>query len=174
MNIPGCFLCTEVSVYFHYRKKWSSMKLNRTLTATVYIIKDNKVLLHMHKKHKSLFPVGGHMLPDELPHETAIREAYEESGLKVKLINDQKQLGMTRVRQLNNPRYTLLENIGHEIENIDFIYFATTESDQVSPQKGESKDLYWMSREEILQSDNIKEHIRIMALEALESCNEDE
>lgn len=150
------------------------MRLDRTLTATVYIVKDNRVLLHMHKKHKSLFPVGGHMLPDELPHETAIREAYEESGLKVNLFNEQQDLGMTRVRQLNNPQYTLLENIGKEVENIDFIYFATTESDQVSPQKGESKDLYWMSREEILQSDNIKEHIRIMALEALESCNEDE
>lgn len=150
------------------------MNFNRTLTATTYIIYNHKVLLHMHKKHKSLFPVGGHMLPDELPHETAIREAYEESGLKVKLINDQKQLGMTRVRQLNNPRYTLLENIGHEIENIDFIYFALADSNKVNPQKGESKDLYWMSREEILQSDNIKEHIRIMALEALESCNEDE
>lgn len=150
------------------------MNFNRTLTATTYIIYNHKVLLHMHKKHKSLFPVGGHMLPDELPHETAIREAYEESGLKVKLINDQKQLGMTRVRQLNNPRYTLLENIGHEIENIDFIYFALADSDKVNPQKGESKDLYWMSREDIMQSDNIKEHIRIMALEALESCNEDE
>lgn len=150
------------------------MNFNRTLTATTYIIYNHKVLLHMHKKHKSLFPVGGHMLPDELPHETAIREAYEESGLKVKLINDQKQLGMTRVRQLNNPRYTLLENIGHEIENIDFIYFALADSNKVNPQKGESKDLYWMSREDIMQSDNIKEHIRIMALEALESCNEDE
>lgn len=150
------------------------MRFNRTVTATVYIVNENRVLLHMHKKHQSLFPVGGHMLPDELPHETAIREAYEESGLKVNLFNEQQDLGMTRVRQLNNPQYTLLENIGKEVENIDFIYFATAESDQVSPQKGESKDLYWMSREEILQSDNIKEHIRIMALEALESCNEDE
>ena len=150
------------------------MRFNRTVTATVYIVNENRVLLHMHKKHQSLFPVGGHMLPDELPHETAIREAYEESGLKVNLFNEQQDIGMTRVRQLNNPQYTLLENIGKEVEKIDFIYFATTESDQVSPQKGESKDLYWMSREEILQSDNIKEHIRIMALEALESCNEDE
>ena len=150
------------------------MNLVRSLTSTVYVIYDNKVLLHMHKKHKSLFPVGGHMLPYELPHETAIREAYEESGLKVNLFNEQQDLGMTRVRQLNNPQYTLLENIGKEVENIDFIYFALADSHKVNPQKGESKDLYWMSREEILQSDNIKEHIRIMALEALESCNEDE
>ena len=95
----------------------------------------------MHKKHNSLFPVGGHMNSDELPHETAIREAYEESGLKVNLFNEQQDLGMTRVRQLNNPQYTLLENIGlKKVENIDFIYFATAGSDQVSPQKGESKD----------------------------------
>ena len=150
------------------------MNLVRSLTSTVYVIYDNKVLLHMHKKHKSLFPVGGHMLPYELPHETAIREAYEESGLNIELISNEKMLGMTRVKQLYNPRYTLLENIGHEVEKIDFIYFALADSDKVNPQKGESKDLYWMSREEILQSDNIKEHIRIMALEALESCNEDE
>lgn len=143
------------------------MNLNRTLTATVYIVYKDKVLLHMHKKHNSLFPVGGHMNPDELPHETAIREVYEESGLRVELFNNEKQLGMTRVRQLNNPQYTLLENIGKEVENIDFIYFATADSDQVSPQKGESKDLYWLSKEEIIDNPNIKEHIRIMALEAL-------
>lgn len=143
------------------------MELNRTVTSTVYIIYNNKVLLHMHKKHNSLFPVGGHMNSNELPHETAIREAYEESGLRVGLFNNEKQLGMTRVRQLNNPQYTLLENIGKEVENIDFIYFATADSDQVSPQKGESKDLYWLSKEEIIDNPNIKEHIRIMALEAL-------
>ena len=32
------------------------------------------------------------MLPDELPHETAIREAYEESGLKVNLFNEQQRI----------------------------------------------------------------------------------
>ena len=37
----------------------------------------------------------------------------------------------------------------------------------VRPQKGESKDLYWLSKEEIIDNPNIKEHIRIMALEAL-------
>ncbi len=53
------------------------MKLDRTLTATVYIVNKDRVLLHMHKKFNSLFPVGGHMESHELPHETAIREALE-------------------------------------------------------------------------------------------------
>ncbi|WP_195514046.1 NUDIX domain-containing protein [Turicibacter sanguinis] len=147
------------------------MNLNRTLTATVYVVHDNKVLLHMHKKHQSLFPVGGHMHCDELPHETAIREVYEESGLKVNLFNEQQDLGMTRVRQLNNPQYTLLENIGKEMENIDFIYFATACSNKLNPQKGESQDLYWLSKDEVINNINIKEHIRIMAVEALNTIS---
>ena len=147
------------------------MNLNRTVTATTYILYNHKVLLHMHKKHNSLFPVGGHMLPNELPHETAIREAYEESGLNIQLISNEKDLGMPRVKQLYNPRYTLLENIGHEVENIDFIYFGLADSDKVNPQIGESKDLYWMTMEDIINAKNIKEHIRIMALEALKNYN---
>ena len=118
------------------------MKLNRTLTATVYIVHQDKVLLHVHKKFKTLFPVGGKLEADELPEEAAIREAQEEAGLAVTLLTTQKELGMTRVRQLNNPQYTLLENIGHEIENIDFIFFATSQTDQVRPQVGESQTMY--------------------------------
>lgn len=57
------------------------MFLNRNITATVYIFNENKVLLHMHKKYKSLFPIGGHMEKDELPIEIASREIKEETGL---------------------------------------------------------------------------------------------
>ena len=64
------------------------MNFNRTLTSTVYIVNNNRVLLHLHKKYKTLFPVGGHIEANELPHEAALREAYEESGLYVKLYND--------------------------------------------------------------------------------------
>ncbi|MBX4271751.1 NUDIX hydrolase [Clostridium estertheticum] len=144
------------------------MNLNRTLTATVYVINNNRVLLHMHKKHKSLFPLGGHMEPEELPHETAIREVYEESGLDIEIYNDEEKLELGRVRQLHRPMNILLENIGHPIENIDFIYFATTNKSKVQPQEGESKELYWMSREEVINNSNIQPHIVSMALKALD------
>lgn len=143
------------------------MDIGRTLTSTVYIVNNNKVLLHMHKKHNSLFPIGGHMEAGELPEQTALREVYEECGLEVKLYNSQNDLGMTRVNQLLNPQYTLLENIGHELENIDFIYFATTEQTTCSPQNGEACDFYWLSSDDIKSNPNIKEHIKLMAIEAL-------
>ncbi|MCB2356896.1 NUDIX domain-containing protein [Clostridium estertheticum] len=144
------------------------MKLDRTLTSTVYVINNGRVLLHMHKKHKTLFPLGGHMEPEELPHETAIREVYEESGLEVELYNDEDQLELGGVRQLHRPMNVLLENIGHSIENIDFIYFATANEDKVHPQDGESEELYWMTRDEVINNGEIKPHIVAMALKALD------
>ena len=50
--------------------------------------------------------------------------------------------------------HTLLENVGHEVENIDFIYFERAFSNEVRPQKGESKELYWFTKEEIESNDS--------------------
>lgn len=143
------------------------MNLDRTLTSSVYIIYENKVLLHMHKKHKTLFPLGGHMTANELPHETAIREVLEESGLEVELYNSDKELGLGRVIQLHKPEHILLENIGHEVENIDFIYFSKVNSNNLNPGIGESKEFYWFSKDDIESSNNIKPHVKQMALDAL-------
>jgi 8-oxo-dGTP pyrophosphatase MutT (NUDIX family) len=64
------------------------------------IVNGGKVQLLKHKKYNTLFPVGGHIEADELPHEAALREAYEESELKVKLCNNEEQLELGRVQQL--------------------------------------------------------------------------
>jgi len=143
------------------------MELTRTLTATVYIVNNGKVLLHNHKKFNTLFPVGGHMEANELPHETALREAYEESGLNVKLYSDEEQLGLGRVKQLPRPMNLLLENIGHDKENIDFIYFAISDTFDLNPANGESKEFHWLSKYEIERDDNLMPHIKGMALQAL-------
>ena len=60
------------------------MNINKTITSSVYIVNENKVLLHRHKKYNTLFPLGGKMNEYEVP---AIREVYEESGLEIKLYN---------------------------------------------------------------------------------------
>ena len=125
------------------------MTLDRTLTASVYVVYEDKVLLHRHKKYNTLFPLGGKMDPHEVPHETALREVYEESGLTVELYNKENKLNLGRVVHLKNPIHTLLENVGREVENIDFIYYARAFTNEVSPNKGESKAIYWCTKEEI-------------------------
>lgn len=143
------------------------MKFNKTITSSVYVVYNNKVLLHRHKKYNTLFPLGGKMSEEEVPHQTAIREVYEESGLEVELYNRDSKLDLGRVVQLHSPMHTLLENVGHEVENIDFIYFARALTDKVNPQKGESKELFWFTKEEIEDNDTIKPHVKAMALDAL-------
>ena len=148
------------------------MNLDRTLTASIYVVYGNKVLLHMHKKYKTLFPLGGHMSPNEVPHETAIREVLEESGLQVELYNNDREFNLGRVIQLHKPMHVLLENVGHEVENIDFIYFAIANNDKLDPAIGESKEFYWFSKENIENSDQIKPHVKEMALDALNTIYE--
>ena len=61
----------------------------------------------------------------------------------------------------------MLENVGHEIENIDFIYYAKSYTDKVNPLLNESKELYWFSEKDIIENNNIKPHIKTIALDAL-------
>jgi len=143
------------------------MNLNKSITASVYVVNKDKVLLHMHKKHKTLFPLGGHMETNEVPHETAIREVFEESGLSIELYNNEEPLYLGRVKQLHRPIHVLLENVGHPVENIDFIYFATTNNDELNPQKGESRELHWLSKNDIENNESIEPHVKAIALEVL-------
>lgn len=70
------------------------VEITRHFTTSVYIVYDNKVLLHIHKKLDMLLPPGGHILTnsnhDELPHEAATREVKEECGLDIDIQNFKK------------------------------------------------------------------------------------
>lgn len=88
------------------------MKLNRTITLSVYVVYKNKVLLRRDKRYNTLFPLYGKINEDEVPHETAIREVYEKSELEVQLYNGD-----------------------NEIENIAFIYFARALTEDINLQK---------------------------------------
>ena len=148
------------------------MIIKRSITSSVYVVHNNKVLLHKHKKYNTLFPLGGKMNEEEVPHETALREVFEESGLEVEHYNRDNELDLGKVIQLHSPIHTLLENVGHEVENIDFIYFAKALTNEVNPQKGESKELYWFDKEEVVRNDTIKPHVKVMALDALRILSE--
>jgi 8-oxo-dGTP pyrophosphatase MutT (NUDIX family) len=51
------------------------------ITASGLVIKDGKVLLVFHPYIRRWFQPGGHIDNMEPPHEAAIREVYEETGL---------------------------------------------------------------------------------------------
>jgi len=56
-------------------------------TASGFLVHENKVLLIKHKKLGFWLAPGGHIDDDELPHQAAEREFWEETGLKVKAVS---------------------------------------------------------------------------------------
>ncbi len=144
------------------------MEITRHFTATTYIVHKARVLLHLHKKLGFWIPVGGHVDRDELPHDAALREAKEESGLDVVLYNPDKQIEMGDVKQLLRPMHLLLEDINAFHQHIDFIYYATSDSDVLNPQNGETTNLKWFTRDEIKNLENAPGNTRALSLEALD------
>jgi 8-oxo-dGTP pyrophosphatase MutT (NUDIX family) len=56
-------------------------------TASGFLVDNGRVLLVKHKKLGYWLAPGGHIEDDELPHQAAEREFWEETGLKVKAVS---------------------------------------------------------------------------------------
>jgi hypothetical protein len=66
----------------------------------------------------------------------------------------------------------LLINMNPYHQHIDFIFYATATTDQVRPAAGESEQLFWYTKSELLATP-MAENIRGLALEALELLGQD-
>ncbi len=145
------------------------MKYNRSITATVYVVNNGRVLLHHHKKYKTWFALGGHVEADEFPSEAAIREVKEESGFDVVLFESEvaPKIELARVNRIPAPFCILHEGIGSDEEFLDFIYIAETDETLPHPKGGESTEFRWFGREE-LKSADINPHIKNTAIAVLD------
>lgn len=99
------------------------MRPRREFTVAVFVVDGDRVLLHYHAKLGRWLPPGGHIEPNELPDEAAVREVAEETGLEVELVGE-RALPLATPVQLVRPAGIQLENIGHDHEHIDLVYFA--------------------------------------------------
>lgn len=143
------------------------MEITRDFTASTAIVFGSRILLHKHKKLGIWIPVGGHIDRDELPEDAAVREAREESGLEIKLFHPDTELGVSDVRELARPFHILLEDIEPGHQHIDMIFYATSGTDKLAPEDGETGDLKWFTREE-LDRPEIPENVREICKHALD------
>src|SRR5438046_2755811 len=105
--------------------------MKREFTVAVFVVHDGAVLLHRHRKLGRWLPPGGHVEPDELPDEAAVRETLEETGVHVELFEGSHLPGVTEVpalvggpRRLVQPLGIQLEDIPPDHQHIDLIYLA--------------------------------------------------
>lgn len=117
-----------------------NISYEKHFTASVYILKEEHVLLIMHPKLKKWLPPGGHVEPNETPTQTARREVKEETGLAITFLSDERVwVEKSNAQSLHRPFLCLLEEIpphkdqpAHQ--HIDFVYLATPKpNSKVSP-----------------------------------------
>jgi ADP-ribose pyrophosphatase YjhB (NUDIX family) len=99
-------------------------QLTRDWTVATFVIHQAKVLLLWHEKLQMWLPPGGHVEPNELPDEAAVREVLEETGIRVELLSQPTLPPFPGVRSLARPEAIQLEQIGPNHEHIDLVYFA--------------------------------------------------
>lgn len=131
-----------------------------------FVVADASVLLLHHRKLRKWLPPGGHIEPNELPDEAAVREVFEETGIRVELVGE-RGLPLQEPRQLVLPRGIQVERIAPGHEHIDLVYFARPVGSKEPVPNDESLSVGWFGEEE-LERLPLTEEIRMWVRRALD------
>ena len=140
------------------------IKPKREFLSTVYVVKDGKALLTFNKKVQKFIPVGGHIEENELPCQSAIREAKEESGYDIELID----LGELKIKNLPQNLDIQLDVIKPDHHHINISYIGKVIGGEMLKESDEGTALKWFSPEELKSLTEIFENTREKALKAIE------
>ena len=122
--------------------------MRRHFCASVFVInpENKKILLIMHKKNHKWTQPGGHIDDDETPEEAALREVYEETGLRVSLLGERFPREDDFIRPLGIQRNRHSDGNTH----VDIIYAAVPNNDTTPVINAEEESaVRWFSREEL-------------------------
>jgi 8-oxo-dGTP pyrophosphatase MutT (NUDIX family) len=156
------------------------METTRHFTATAYVVNDGATALHEHDRLGIRVPPGGHIDRDELPHEAAAREVYEETGLEADIVADRSGIEGPNGRSLPQPAHLLLYDInvdeagrvGHQ--HIDHLYFARVPSREIAPVGTDEVDAdgwEWYTPDD-LQASDLDADVIDLGCEAIETVSE--
>lgn len=139
----------------------------REFTVAVFVVHQGRVLLHRHGKLEMWLPPGGHIEPNELPDEAAVREVEEETGVRVELLGE-RALDIEYPYQLVRPLGVQLEDIAPGHQHIDLVYFARPlpGGEDVAPECARRDQAGWYALEE-LESLGANVEIRMWSAKAL-------
>ena len=92
----------------------------------IYLVEKGVVLINHQKLGKWVAP-GGHVELNEMPHETAIREAKEETGLDIQLLDmDPLKINDQNATTIPSPYMMMLHPVNFPCphEHVNFVYLA--------------------------------------------------
>jgi 8-oxo-dGTP pyrophosphatase MutT (NUDIX family) len=151
------------------------METTRHYTATTYVVEGGAVALHEHDGLGKWLPPGGHVDRDELPHEAALREVREETGLDVDLVAEREDIASGTVESLPRPQHLQLADVnvfddavGHQ--HVDMVYYARASSREIRPTDGEqpADDWSWFALSD-LADDRVDPDVSEIGRRAIET-----
>lgn len=146
---------------FHRRTNWNKPdcfkwrfgedKMKTDLVVAGFIIKGDKVLLIHHNKLQKWLPFGGHIEENETPDEALIREAKEEVGLEIEILNKKsiKEIDRIIIEQLAVPFHVDVHDVGNHNHCCLFYVCKPKEEKEIKIKKDEISNYKWINKEEI-------------------------
>lgn len=128
--------------------------LERQYCASAYTIdfKNKEVLLMYNKKLSKWLQPGGHIEGKETPIETAVREAFEETGIKIKVVGP--TFDNISYQPIASERY--VNKVG---DMIDIQYLAIPGNKELK--NNEKNITKWYKIEDLEKAEDIDEEIKI-------------
>lgn len=144
------------------------MTITRDFTVAVFVVHNDHVLLHPHRKLGLWLPPGGHIEPNELPDEAALREVEEEAGIVVELVGGYgvEIHDPAAPRQLIRPQGIQLEDIAPGHQHIDLVYYARPAATPADGLPEVVDDMRWL-REDDLATIELTDEVATWARQAL-------
>jgi len=149
----------------------SKQPLPKHFTASALVIADGHVLLVHHRRIGAWLPPGGHIDECELPHEAAIREVLEETGVAVEIVSEpMPQTGDSEAFFLNSPlclHSVMAVEKGQAVDHLDLCYLCRPVYKSPLPEvvaSPEVHDAKWVSLDDLEKlplAKNVKEAVAL-------------
>lgn len=135
--------------------------ITRDFVSTVYLFREGKVLFMFHPFLKKFIPIGGHIEENELPCDAAIREAKEESGFDVELINFDSSKG-----ELVQNFDVGLDVIKPDHHHVNLAYLAKVIGGEQMEMADTGTELRWFSLNDLMECRDIFDSTKKRAVKA--------
>lgn len=128
--------------------------MERQYCASAYTIdfENKKVLLMYNRKLDMWLQPGGHIEGKETPEETAIRETFEETGIKIKIIGP--SFDNIKYQPIATERY--INKVG---DMIDIQFLAIPQNKELK--NNENNKTIWFPIDDLDDEKNISDEIKI-------------